>query len=651
MKKPTALFSELPITSIHPAGWIRDTLERQRDGLTGHLEVAGFPFNTRGWLSPRIRTSKKEGRNWWPYEQYAYWIDGMYRCGRLLDDKFLLSKAERQLRHVFTHADRDGYLGPASLKTEDDDKAWTCNRWPHAVLFRACMAGPCGIKEHTMLQKLTRHYLSKGLDHSQGRDIVNVEIMVWLFLQTGNRAVLRKAETAFARYQKRYHDRDTSLEQLASAKEPRDHGVNFCEIAKLGAVLYLATGNKRHLHAAENGFRKLKTFHVLASGAPSSTEHLRGNYPLAGHETCTIADYAWSLGYLLMATGKVEYADAIERLAFNAAPGAVTPDFKALQYFSGPNQLAADRTSNHHPHGFGSLHVSYRPQPGTECCPGNVNRIYPNFAARMWMRSGDNGLTAVSYGPSSVDFQPLEKVRVRVSEETDYPFDETIRFTVHTRTPATWCLRLRIPGWCRGASLEINGKPWKGSLRANTFAKVRRVFADGDVLMLRLPMRAAMLRCPGQGRLVEHGPLVMSLPVKARRKRDSKDPRASRDFPAWNQRPIGKWNFAIVPTPAGELDVIRTPVRGFPWEQSPAPIRITVPAKPVPGWVMRPKKRLRWKTQWGPRELKGEFLHTPDLPAKKLLRKSARAKTKTLELVPYGCTQLRVTVFPSATQP
>ena len=50
-------FEELPLTAIHPEGWLRSYLEKQSRGLTGHLEKAGFPFNTAGWASQKLGTA------------------------------------------------------------------------------------------------------------------------------------------------------------------------------------------------------------------------------------------------------------------------------------------------------------------------------------------------------------------------------------------------------------------------------------------------------------------------------------------------------------------------------------------------------------------------------------------------------------------
>ena len=87
-------FQPLPLTAIAPAGWLKRYLRAQAQGLTGHLQVAGFPFNTKGWAGPRL-LPPEHADPWWPYEQYAYWIDAMIRCGHLLGHKSLIAKAKK----------------------------------------------------------------------------------------------------------------------------------------------------------------------------------------------------------------------------------------------------------------------------------------------------------------------------------------------------------------------------------------------------------------------------------------------------------------------------------------------------------------------------------------------------------------------------
>jgi len=108
---------------------------------------------------------------------------------------------------------------------------------------------------------------------------------------------------------------------------------------------------------------------------------------------------------MLAATGDADWGDRIERACFNAAPGAIKNDWKALQYFSCPNQFLATLNSDHNVMAYGGRMMAYQPNPGqnTACCGGNVHRIFPNYVSRMWMKGQESGLVATLYGPSKVN--------------------------------------------------------------------------------------------------------------------------------------------------------------------------------------------------------------------------------------------------------
>ena len=84
-----------------------------------------------------------------------------------------------------------------------------------------------------------------------------------------------------------------------------------------------------------------------------------GNDVYVSHETCDIVDFTWTLSHYLMVTGQAEWADKIEKAIYNAGLGAITKDFKSLQYFSSPNQFIATGTSNHNIYKHGSTWMAW----------------------------------------------------------------------------------------------------------------------------------------------------------------------------------------------------------------------------------------------------------------------------------------------------
>ncbi len=648
--KNFAKFNELSLAQIQPEGWLRLYLEKQRDGLTGHLEAAKFPFDTPGWAAPRVG-HREVYAAWWPYEQTGYWIDGMIRCGYLLNDDFLIQKALQSVNYVLDHPAEDGYLGPDFMR----DPAGN-NRWPHAVFFRALMAHHSATADERVAPALARHYRSETAPHTLWRNVCNVEEILWAYAQTGDPQLLEQAVAAYEGYNLRHPEADAALENLLKDEPASEHGVTYNETAKLGAILYAYTGDEKYLQASVAAYRKIDKYHMLVDGVCSSTERLTTTTALDSHETCDIADYTWSAGYLLLATGMAEYADKIERACFNAAPGAVKSDFKGLQYFSCPNQVIADSASNHNLFYRGHAWMSYRPNPGTECCPGEVNRIMPNFAARMWLADGDGGVVAALYGPSRLTTRlGPENQTVTIVEETHYPFDERIDFQIRTEKPVAFRLWLRIPGWCSAPRLLINGEPVNAWLVSGSFIPIDRTFAHNDRITLILPMAIKTQTWPAGGLSLERGPLVYALKIEEDWQIDPDEARATPEFPAWNLYPKSDWNYALdldPENPAAQVQLRRNFATIEPWTIDTAPLELRVPARKVKNWQMVETDTVKshfWDKSLGKADIydkTGHFRLTPPLPDPETLPENLSPEREWITLVPYGCTHLRVTIFP-----
>ena len=343
----TPVFSELPLSAIEPQGWLKAYLKKQKDGLTGNLDkTGGFPFNTFGWGGPGLSDVPAE---WWSYEQTAYWVDGMVRCGHLLGDKELIEKAHKQIDYVLDHPDGDGYLGPKYLKQE--------SRWPHVVFFRALFAEGSATGDARIAAAIKRHFLSSPYPHSAPREACAIEAMLWAYERDGDPALLEMAQDVYRRYETSDAKFNISPAMFTDGRPCNAHGVSYNELAKLGAMLYAHTGDPDYLKVSTEAYKKIDQYHMLVDGVNSSTELMHEVDPLESHETCNISDYSWTVGYLLMATGQAEYSDKIERACFNAAPGAVKRGFHRVAVFllSQPGdrrpqhkpQLVLSRRSHH----------------------------------------------------------------------------------------------------------------------------------------------------------------------------------------------------------------------------------------------------------------------------------------------------------------
>ena len=669
---PHAVFAEGMIDKIQPEGWLKEILERQRDGLAGHPEAMAYPFNTVLWAGELKRDSESRGADWWRFEQTAYYLDGITRLGLLLDDQKFLDTWQENIEYVLAHPlpakagmteeeamqqlqrgrrprsfDAQVSADPEAQKRFEQMQARMKERmakqarilmadrsegrlgpetgsmaWPFAVFFRAVQAYYEATGDPRIPEALEKNYLSYSLDElAQDRYVINVEGILWTYALTGNQALLDLAVNAWER-----GESNMTQETALDDSEFHMHGVTMNELLKVPLLLYAYTGEEKYLQAALHAEEKMEAPNMLIDGINSSSEALAGNDPLASHETCDISDYTWTMGYYLMVTGDGQWADRIEKGIFNGGFGAITKDFKTMQYFSCPNQFIATGNSNHNAFKYGLTWMQYRPIHETECCIGNLHRYFPNYVARMWMKDRKGQPVAALYGPSSVEYDLGKGITVKIEEKTAYPFEEQVCFEFSffkNGKPYAKAVDMdftyRIPGWVKD--------------QETGFKTVSKQWKTGDTYKVDLPMEIEIVDNPVTGSSVQRGPVVYSYAIPANVEEDpaiyenlAGKVSANPDFKSWSMTPAGKWNYALVKDGLKDLKVEKTGAQGFPFDLETVPLKIRVPVTGVKGWTLK------------------ENRFTPALPE----TFKTEGKVEFIDLVPYGSTTLRVTIFPTA---
>ena len=616
-----AHFSETSITRTSPEGWLKSFLKIQAEGLTGNIYAAGYPYNSVGWKGQvQLPEGTPTFKNWWAYEQTAYWIDGALRCGYLLDNQSLIDSAEGYIHHILENARPTGELGT---------NHWGENKWPHAVLFRAFMAAYSATGNKAILAGLQKHFKATADNYSEGRNIMNIETMCWLYGLTQDDELLKIAQNAYREFNL-LDSGDVSLYGLSSEEIPHEHGVTYLESVKIPIILHIYTGNQVYLDAALKGFEKLEKYHLLIDQVPGSSERLNGKRSNQVHETCDISDFIWSAGYFLMATGEAKWADKMEKACFNAGMGAITKDFKQHQYYSGPNQFLANKNSSPWNAKAGWYQQSrprmaYRPYHDTECCTGNINRFLPTYVNRMWLNDKKGGITVALYGPSSFKYDTGEANQAfTIHQITDYPFSGEINFEVTSKSKKgkVFSLSLRIPEWSTTTSISINGEKIQEKITPGTFFQITREFKHGDHLQLNLEMKTQLVFWEGNGVALERGPLLFSYPIPNIVNEDESQKMYMEGFSSLEIDPDGTWAYAPELENTEKIAVITEKMPENPWLLETSPVKLRIPVWKIRGW-----------------NLESEF--TPDLPQEyDLLEK------ENITLVPMGATTLRVTIFP-----
>jgi hypothetical protein len=221
-----------------------------------------------------------------------------------------------------------------------------------------------------------------------------------------------------------------------------------------------------------------------------------------------------------------------------------------------------------------------------------------------------------------------DNIPVTVTENTNYPFDETIVFTINCPDGIKFPLHLRIPEWCSKAEVRLNNEKLL-TPAGKTICIIDREWYDGDQIKLILPMEISFSRWVENSVTLERGPLVYSLRIfEEWSTRNDGD----RFGPYEEVRPLDPWNYGLMES------AIEDPVAGFrviknqsdilhPWSVKNTPVEIRTFGKIIPEWTLY-------------NEMPGPLPHS--LPSGYL----QNSLPEEITLIPYGCTKLRITEFP-----
>lgn len=330
------------------------------------------------------------------------------------------------------------------------------------------------------------------------------------------------------------------------------HGVNNGQGVKSGPVLSQLSASIADRATAQKMIAELNKYHGLPNGMFSCDEHLAGMDPSQGSELCTVVEYMYSLEHALAITGDPTFGDRLEKLAFNALPGAFTDDMWARQYNQEPNQVEC--SLHHKPWTTdGPESNLYGLEPNFGCCTANFHQGWPKFAASLFMLSAaecnaeQDGLVAVAYAPCEVN-TVLGGTPVYIAEETNYPFRGTVKFTVNPASAVNFSMQLRIPAWAAETTIKVNDEA-AAAAAPGTFARVERRWKRGDRVEIAFPMVPRVSRWFNDSIAAERGPLVFSLNVgeswvKLRDRGMTAD---------WQVFPTAPWNYALNVDPAAPV--------------------------------------------------------------------------------------------------
>lgn len=259
-------------------------------------------------------------------------------------------------------------------------------------------------------------------------------------------------------------------------KEIKGHAVRAAYLMSGAADIARETGDAGLIQMLQQVWRNTTEKRIFITGGigPSAAnEGFTVDYDLpnltAYQETCaSIAMALWGHRMNLL-LGEAEYMDAVETALYNGLLSGIGLDGESFFYV---NPLAS--SGGHHRSEWFEC----------ACCPPNVLRTIASLGGYAYASSSDS-LFVNLYVGGTMEGEVGGK-RVALDVKTDYPWDGKVEIVL--RTAGRFSLRLRVPGWCSGAGLAVNGEKVLRPKLERGYLVLNRTWKAGDGIRLVLPM-------------------------------------------------------------------------------------------------------------------------------------------------------------------
>lgn len=621
-------FIELPIGAIRPHGWLKAQLVAMKNGSTGHLDslYSKVMGKRNGWL----------GGNGDVWERGPYWLDGLVPLAYILDDRQLKDKVQPWIEWSIKHQRADGYFGPEPSDTlmvpepglqKDKAEDW----WPKMVMLKVLKQYYSATGDKRVINLMTRyfHYQLKQLPKTplghwswwgaqRGGD--NLMVVYWLYNITGDRSLLDLADLI---HKQTYDWTDTFLKSDRMSQMFSFHGVNLAQGIKEPIVYSQQHPAKKYTESVNKGLSDIRRFIGQPQGMFAADELTHGNAATQGSELCTAVEFMFSLENMMAITGDVSYMDHLEKIAFNALPTQVSDDYMTHQYYQQANQVLISRRDRNFNTPYDGTDQCFGLLTGYPCCLSNMHQGWPKFTQNLWLASADDGVAALIYAPSSVKLKVAGGTDVEFTETTNYPFDDEINFTYKNSGPdISFPFHVRIPGWCKDASISVNGKIVE-TAKGGQVIRLYRKWSNHDQIKLILPMEVTLGKFNENSVAVQRGPLVYALKIDEQWEK-IKNNDAYGDY--YEVHPKSPWNYGLLGKGKQNFTFIKNQMSDTPWNIDHAPVEIHAMAVQLPDWKI-------YNGNSGP------LPYSPQpMPANQ--------KPISVTLIPYGCTTLRISEFP-----
>jgi DUF1680 family protein len=227
----------------------------------------------------------------------------------------------------------------------------------------------------------------------------------------------------------------------------------------------------------------------------------------AYNETCANICNSMFSYRMLGIKGESKYGDIMELVLHNSGLSGISAEGKDY-YYSNPLRKI-DGALN-----YDKMNVEFpqrQPYLKCFCCPPNLVRTIAKSPGWAYSKS-HNGIAVNLYGGNKLKTTLLDGSPIKLEQESNYPWDGAVKITIQECKSDPFGMLLRVPGWAKGTTIKVNGKPVDAV--PGNFANITRVWQAGDVITMDMPMEVKFVE--GHPRIeelrnqvaVKRGPVV-----------------------------------------------------------------------------------------------------------------------------------------------
>ncbi|MFN8340249.1 MAG: glycoside hydrolase family 127 protein [Cyclobacteriaceae bacterium] len=478
----------LPIGEAIPGGWIREQIEENLRGFTGHLDTLAPDLILHDDIYGKNRLSKKVKSKdvgalgvagdwqvqflWWNSETQSNWYDGYIRSAILTNNSAHLSRAEKYVQHILATQDADGYIGIYDTDLRYRFENENGELWAKATVLRGLLAWYEYKQDPAVLMAIERAIQNVMDNYPAGQShpfysknpniggtshgLMITDVFESLYRLTDKQVYLDYCLFLYKDFSDQKLNEDAQYTKLVDGGLMlKGHSVHTYEHVRSLAAAYHASGNSALGNALDIFLKKIDT-ETTASGAGVGDEWIGGRKADAtkrGYEYCSLQELMHSYLELFVKSGNPVLAERAEQIFLNPAQGARYPGGTGITYLKTDNSfyltggLNGDTSDPHQ--------TRYRYSPvhkeAAVCCVPNAGRIAPYYVQYMWMKD-ERSLVNVFPGPGEVRTM-INGKWVTVKETTGYPNDNKIALEV-TATQNRFKLKIRKPAWATKISVS-----------------------------------------------------------------------------------------------------------------------------------------------------------------------------------------------------